>query len=61
MSKTNEKTMHYNIMLHRMEYDKGTSESIMEAIRTGEESLKIKGIKEEVLMKQIENMVSKLK
>lgn len=39
-SKLNPKVMHYNMMLATVEYDKGTSESIVEAIKTGEESLK---------------------
>ena len=37
-SKINPKVMHYNLMLATAEYDKGTSESIVEAIKTGEES-----------------------
>lgn len=37
--------MHYNYMLSTVEYDKSTSESIIQAIKTGEESLKQKSIK----------------
>lgn len=49
-SKLNPKIMHYNFMLSTVEYDKSTSESIVHAIKTGEESIKEKAIKEEVLV-----------
>lgn len=39
-SKINPKIMHYNYMLATAEYDKGTSDSIVEAIKIGEESLR---------------------
>lgn len=59
-SKLNKKVMHYNIMLSTVEYDKGISESIVEAIKSGEESLKEKAIKESVLVAQTERMVKNL-
>ena len=40
LSKMNPKILHYNVMLSTAEYDKGTSESVVEAIKTGEESWK---------------------
>jgi len=51
-SKINPKIMHYNFMLATAEYDKGTSDSIVEAIKTGEESLKEKAILESVIVSQ---------
>lgn len=47
-------------MLSTVEYDKGISESIVEAIKSGEESLKEKAIKESVLVAQTERMVKNL-
>lgn len=45
-SKINPKITHYNMILSKAEYDKGTSASIVEAIKTGEDSWKEKAIKE---------------
>lgn len=45
-SKLNPKVTHYNYMLSTVEYDKSISDSIVEAIKTGEESMKEKAIKE---------------
>lgn len=52
--------MHYNYMLSTVEYDKSMSESIVEAIKSGEESLKEKAIKESVLLTQTQIMIQKL-
>lgn len=59
-SKLNPKIMHYNYMLATVEYDKGTSDSIVEAIKTGEESLKEKAILESVIVLQTEVMIKNL-
>lgn len=52
--------MHYNFMLATAEYDKGTSDSIVEAIKTGEESLKEKAILESVIVSQTQAMIKNL-
>ena len=59
-SKINPKITHYNMMLATAEYDKGTSASLIEAIKTGEESWKERSIKEDVLISQAETMLKKL-
>lgn len=60
LNKMNQKILHYNIMLNTVEYDKGTSDSIIEAIKTGEEAIKEKGIQEKVLLEQTQKMIEKL-
>ena len=47
-------------MLATAEYDKGTSESIVQAIKTGEESIKEKSIKEHLIVAQTQQMIKKL-
>lgn len=59
-SKINKKILHYNIMLSTMEYEKGTADSIIEAIKTGEESIKEKGIQETILVSQTNKMIESL-
>ena len=44
-SRMSQKVMIYNFMLSKVEYDKGTSESIIGSIKSGEEVLKDKAIK----------------
>ena len=39
-NKINPKITHYSLMISKAEYDKGTSASLVEAIKTGEESWK---------------------
>ena len=39
-NKINPKITHYSLMIAKAEYDKGTSASLVEAIKTGEESWK---------------------
>lgn len=47
-------------MLSTMEYEKGTADSIIEAIKTGEESIKEKGIQETILVSQTNKMIESL-
>lgn len=60
LKKISPKFLIYNFLLGIAEYDKAKSESIVETIRTGEESLKDKAISEETLVQQTEKMVAKL-
>jgi predicted transcriptional regulator len=46
MEKMNQKIIFYNYVMQTAEYDKGTSENIVQAIRKGEENFDSLAIKE---------------
>lgn len=50
----------YNFLLGIAEYDKAKSESIVETIKTGDDSLKERAISEELLVRQTEAMIKNL-
>lgn len=52
MEKMNQKIILYTTVMQTAEYDKGTSDSIIQAIRKGEENFDALAIKEEELVKQ---------
>ena len=58
--KMNQKIVLYNSILQTVEYDKGTSEGIVEAIKKGEENFGSLAIQEAVLEKQTLDMLKKL-
>jgi membrane protein insertase Oxa1/YidC/SpoIIIJ len=60
IGKMNQKIVLYNSILQSAEYDKGTSESIIEAIKKGEENFDSLAIKEEVLVAQTQEMLKQL-
>ncbi|KRX01257.1 hypothetical protein PPERSA_07296 [Pseudocohnilembus persalinus] len=54
------KMLLYQYMLRIVEFDKTQSETLVESIKNGEESLKDKAISEELLVAQTEEMLKKL-
>lgn len=56
----NQKTVLYNSVLMTAEYDKGTSDGIIQAIRKGEENFDSQAIQEDVIEKQTLEMLQNL-
>ena len=61
MQKMNQKIILYASIMQTVEYDKGTSEAIIQAIRKGEENFDSLAIKETELERQTLEMLQKLK
>lgn len=60
IAKISQKVTIYNMMLSKVEFDKGTSEAIIGSVKSGEEYLKDKAIKEDLLVNQTKSVLFKL-